>query len=354
MLFPGVAQQQTRQVSGTNNNFEFRVDTSLTGSASGSFIIPSNDTGLVYTWTEVGGAETTGGGTTSAVTAARSDTPIATGITGEVDFVIEAAPGFNNFNFLNSGDKLKFRGIQNWGSTAWDRLDLAFQACHNANIYTATDAPVMTGLTDPTTLKDMFREYGRDTTAGSFPMELAGWDVSSVQKFISMFYNAIGPDLKLTGWAPSSGDDWNFAFYNVTMTDSSALESWDMSNVTKFNGMFYNFKNGVDTSNWNTSSATNMDNMFRHANNTQDTANLDIAYTNFDMSGVTTASNMFFGVTLSEARYGELLVALDGQTLQSGVAFHGGNATLTNPTYTTARTSLEGAPDLWVITDGDG
>lgn len=69
-----------------------------------------------------------------------------------------------------------------------------------------------------------------------------------------------------------------------------------------------------------------------------------------NLSKVTNATNMFFGVTLTTQSYSDFLIHLATLPLQSGVSFHGGNSKY-NPAAATARAYLV-SNFGWTITDG--
>jgi hypothetical protein len=76
----------------------------------------------------------------------------------------------------------------------------------------------------------------------------------------------------------------------------------------------------------------------------------DIDVSGFDITAMTNAANMFNGVTLSTTLYNSILVAWEGQTEKTGVAFHGGGSKHSGA-GTVARAVLTGVSS-WTITDG--
>jgi len=70
------------------------------------------------------------------------------------------------------------------------------------------------------------------------------------------------------------------------------------------------------------------------------------------VSNVTTMNQMFNGVTLTTTNYDALLIGWAAQTLNSSVPFDGGNSQYSAGTAATARGTLTGAPNNWIVTDG--
>jgi len=73
----------------------------------------------------------------------------------------------------------------------------------------------------------------------------------------------------------------------------------------------------------------------------------------WDWVGVTTASNLFFGntVTINTTDYNSSLVGIEGQAVNDSVAFHGGSGSVATGAGLTARTALIN-DHSWTITDG--
>ncbi len=69
-----------------------------------------------------------------------------------------------------------------------------------------------------------------------------------------------------------------------------------------------------------------------------------------NLSSVTDARYMFYGVTLTTTSYSDFLVNLATLSLKSGVSFHGGNSKY-NPAAAIARAYLI-SNFGWTITDG--
>ncbi len=81
-----------------------------------------------------------------------------------------------------------------------------------------------------------------------------------------------------------------YFFPRCSRSDFSGIESWDVSNVTRFNGMFYGCKNfNEPLESWNVSKAIEMNAMFFECKNFNQSLN------NWDIRNLKKANFMFFG-----------------------------------------------------------
>jgi len=99
-----------------------------------------------------------------------------------------------------------------------------------------------------------------------------------------------------------------------------------------------------DVSNWDTASAADMHSLFK------DCGLIDVDVSNFDITPLTNATNMFSGSGFSQTNYDKLLVAWEAQVEQAGVTFHAGTAKYSSGAPATARAALAG--NGWNFTDG--
>lgn len=350
----------------------FEIDTSNTGSATDTFILP-----IVVT---SGTMEVDWGDTPSAsdtyTTTGNKTHVYAAGI-GTYTVTITCTDSFTGQGifFNDAGDKLKITDITQWGKAIiWDSLSVSFHGCTNMDI-SATDVP---DFKDVTTFSNSFRNCSNIAaftnvnswnvgSALSFnrmfnncstitTLDLSNWDVSSVTNFdVLVFICTSLTSLDMTGWDTSSGLSMNSMFRGLTvMADGgiSGLTGFDVSGVTTMLNMFRDdvLLTTIDLTGWTTTSLTTTDNMFDGC-----TALTTVPGVNaFDVTGLTTAASMFNGVTLTTAAYDAILIGWEAQAVQNNVTFNGGNSTYTSAgAGGTARAALI-ADHTWTITDGGG
>ena len=155
----------------------------------------------------------------------------------------------------DSDNAAKLVSIDQWGDVRWESMNGAFYGASNM-VYSATDAPDLSGVTD------MSRMFG---SASSFGGDLSAWDVSSVTDMSGMFNGASSFDGDLSAWDVSSVADTS-GMFNGAINFNQDLSAWNVSSVTDMGGMF----NGAisfnqDLSAWNVSSVTDMSGMFNGA-----------------------------------------------------------------------------------------
>jgi surface protein len=113
------------------------------------------------------------------------------------------------------------------------------------------------------------------------------WDTSNVTTMQVMFYNADNFNQDISTWNTSRVTNMERMFYNADNFNQS-IGSWNTSKVTNMAGMFYLAdKFNRDISTWNTSNVENMRLMFHHATS----FNRDIS--TWDTSNVYRMNGMF-------------------------------------------------------------
>ena len=165
----------------------------------------------------------------------------------------------------------KLISIEQWGTMAWTTMSNSFENCVSLKYINAIDVPDLSLATD---ISKAFKL----TDLSGVTNEFNNWDVSSIEKFNSVF------------------------------TESSfngEIGNWDVSSATHFEWMFasnVNFNQNIE--NWNTSNCVSMVGMFNNANA------FDQNLGKWDIRNVTDFTNFINGndVGISIENYDALLI----------------------------------------------
>ena len=234
------------------------------------------------------------------------------------------------------GEGNEYGDMSAWNVSQVQNMAAAFKDKSNFNADLS-----LWDVSQVTSMKEMF------SGASAFNSDIMGWETGEVVNMDSMFLNATEFNADITAWNTSSltssaqmfsgANAFSVACVNITTTGSSGgdgppsawdcyvalpldddiledavqqclilspklgecawsadvnpygpMREWDVSNVTKFSGLFSGQFNG-NISSWDTSSATTMSNMFQDARD----FNADISV--WDVSQVTSMDGMFDG-----------------------------------------------------------
>jgi surface protein len=252
----------------------FRIDT-RSGDTLNSYTVPTNSGTYTYdydvSWSEVGNPANNG-----TLTNQTGNATINFPSSGQYDLSISGL--FPAIYVNNSGGDLKLIGIIQWGTNQWQSMQNAFYGCSNLSIYSATDSPDLSNVTN---MNSMFRD------ATSFNGDISDWNVSNVTNMGFMFYQATSFNQPLSSWDVSSVTDMGLMFSFIT-SFNQPLSGWNVSNVTTMTGMFAGTSSfNQDIGGWNVSSVTRMDYMFRYASS----FNQDLS--SWNVSNVTNMIFMF-------------------------------------------------------------
>jgi len=185
---------------------------------------------------------------------------------------------FEGWRVNNGGDKLKFIDVQNWGFFTFIQTTRHFYGCSNLDI-SATDAPIVA----TTTFQDTFRTCSALTSC-----DFDSWDVSGVTTFQGMFYQATNFNGAMGNWDTSSSTNFVQMFF-ATRYFNSYIGDWDMSSALSTGYMFYDARAfNQDIGSWDVSSVTYFNGMFRAA--WAFNQNID----SWDTSSATTMTFMFY------------------------------------------------------------
>ncbi|MCG8570157.1 MAG: BspA family leucine-rich repeat surface protein [Spirochaetes bacterium] len=296
----------------------------------------------------------------------------------------------NSWAFDDAGDEEKLLEIQNWGAFRFQSTAGGhFSGCANL-IITAPDIP---NLEAPTTrvkhLTNAFRKCSSLTTiprinewdtsqmtsmqgmfsnATNFNQDLSNWNTAAVEEMAIMFAGARRFNGDISSWDTSNVFNMS-GMFNYATSFNSDISGWDTSLVYSFNFMFEGAENfNQDISNWDTSDVTQMYQTFSDAKNfnqdlsSWDTSQVTLMYrmfykaekfnqnlSNWNVTQVTDMGSMFEYVTLSTTNYDALLMGWSAQSVESGVAFHGGNSQYSAAAAAARQALLDKG---WTITDG--
>jgi surface protein len=222
------------------------------------------------------------------------------------------------WSFNNSGDRLKIKGVSQWGCLQLGNLGFNFAGCNNLILTSVSDTLNLTGTNN---LKSLFYFCSSITTinnlndwdvsdvtdmsnmfnfCSSFNQPLDSWDVSNVTNMSQMF-RVTSFNQNIGTWDVSNVTNMSLMFQNCPFNNngSPSISGWSTSNVTNMSQMFYNttpFNQPIGS--WNTSNVTNMSGMFRNA--TQFNQPLDY----WNTSNVTNMSQMFNNTILFDQPIG--------------------------------------------------
>ncbi len=238
--------------------------------------------------------------------------------------------------FNNGGDRLKIIEISQWGDLRLGNSGGYFYGCNNL-VLSATDAPDLIGTMF---LTSAFRGCTSLGSSGN----MSAWDVSGVTRMDGMFYQATSFDQAIGGWDVSAVTDMQYMFHGASAFNRD-IGGWNVSGVTDMRYMFYQASSfNQSIGGWDVSGVTNMQYMFHGAS----AFNRDIS--GWDVSNVMAMDSMFLSVTLSTANYDALLLGWSQLSLQASVNFHGGNSQYSHDAIA-ARAVLT-TTFGWTITDG--
>jgi surface protein len=288
-----------------NPDFIFEVDTTKAGSASDTIILP-----LEYGGTYSGTIDWGDSSSDDLTYANRQHTYSA----GGTYTITISGDTFEGWRVANSGDKLKFIDIQNWGFFTISSSDRQFDYCQNLNV-TATDAPTIT----TNSFSSIFRNCDALTTP-----DFSAWDTSSVTNMQEAFSGCALFNGNVSGWV-HSGVTTCFKMMDTLGTFNQDLDTWDVSGVTgagfqemfrssiAFNGdvsgwtlnaipteMFHTCSSftGVGLSTWDVSGITQLFSTFVNCS----VLNADLS--SWDVGNVTSFYNCFYNCTIFNQNIG--------------------------------------------------
>jgi len=187
------------------------------------------------------------------------------------------------WKFNNNGDRLKLTIVHQWGDNfRVGNSGRYFWGCENVTFNT-NDILNLSGTTNCL--------YFFAGTPIQYVPGLQSWDTSNVTNMQGMFYGCTNFNQPLNSWNVSSVTTMQDMFHTCT-NFNQPLNSWNVSSVTNMTNMFYDCTNfNQPLNSWNVSSVTTMAYMFQTCTNFNQPLN------SWNVSNVTNMQGMFHTCT---------------------------------------------------------
>ena len=174
-------------------------------------------------------------------------------------YTIKVTGSLVNWQFANSGDRLKILNIASWGIFNLNLSVAVFRGCTNLTS-SATDAPLIT----TTSFNQLF------DSCSNFNGDISSWNVSLVTSFRQCFISAVKFNQNIGSWNTSSVINMQEMFYAASAFNQN-IGSWNVSNVTNFSG----FMGAKTAANY---SASNLDAIYNGWSSRSVKPNLSISF----------------------------------------------------------------------------
>jgi len=209
--------------------------------------------------------------------------------------------------FNNMDDVLKVLAISNYGNIVWDNWNNAWNGCKNM-IITAPDVP----------------------------------NVASSTRFSSALQNTAITVFLFNGWDLTNAGQANGMLRDCTELITVDMTGGNLSTITDINRFIKNSPLVVTIIGLTSTGMVpvNMEHFAQGAT----LYNQDLS--GLDFTALTNGINALFDTAFSTANWDLLLVSLDGQSLQSAVTWHAGNANYTEGAVDSGTTDGLGASKL--------
>ncbi|QAA83004.1 BspA family leucine-rich repeat surface protein [Aequorivita sp. H23M31] len=228
-----------------------------------------------------------------------SDSNVGGNITHTYDspgtYTVSICGIFPRIYFNNSGDRMKIRSIEHWGTNVWTSMNSAFAGAENL-VSNATDTPDLSMVTDMYGMFAFARKFNGDANFGN-------WNVSNVTNMYGMFGGASVFNYPIGSWNVGNVTDMANMFNGATKFNQN-LNSWNVGNVISMNRMFNTASmfNGV-IGDWNVSNVIDMEGMFAYARK------FNQSIGDWNVESVTSMRGMFGGASVFNQYIGDWNVA---------------------------------------------
>lgn len=231
-------------------------------------------------------------------------------------FTIRISGTFPRIWFSHGSQKLKILTVEQWGNIQWKSMAQAFAGCSRLTIADTAGVPDLRAVSN---MNEMFY----NCAALNSPT-LKNWDVSQVTRMNGLFWGATNFNQDLGAWTVDKVTDMKNMF-NMAKNFNQDLSSWSVDNVTTMEAMFRGaekYNNARNPMAWNTAKVASMVSMFQNAKA------FDQNLGEWPIRVLANAQDMFKGAKLSVANYDSLLIGWNKQFETSNakqmVKFHGG------------------------------
>lgn len=171
----------------------------------------------------------------------------------------------------------KLTDVTQWGDVAWRSMRSSF-AGWQGTAFSATDRPILSGVTDFTSLFEGATNFNGDISdwkvgsvsnlsktfhnAASFAGDISGWNIHKVTNLDSTFFGAAQFNSNIGGWITRNATSMVATFQDAILFDQD-ISDWEVGNITDFTSTFEDatsFNQPIGS--WDVSQCESFDRMF--------------------------------------------------------------------------------------------
>jgi surface protein len=176
---------------------------------------------VTYTWS-ARPSGTSGSGSFTQATAGAVNLGGLTISAGDTVTLNLSIDNLSRFYMLNTTAAAKLSDVKQWSTVAWTSMASAFANCSNLRI-TATDSPILTGVTSMANMFDGASVFNTDISgwntatvtdmsgtfngAAAFNQDISTWNTGNVTNFSGMFHSATAFNQPFTNWTFDEATD---------------------------------------------------------------------------------------------------------------------------------------------------